>query len=135
MGETEGDKRYQFLSEYVLKTLKLKPDKWQKCVGVEDNKVMMQEFFDKADNMILVIASNAAGLLTPSNVFPVTGKTKAVYFIKRGGFTITPDAIQSQLMFGDLSYAPLDQMSSLVDDVSGNYYKLRASSCGLWMSQ
>ena len=118
MGETEGDKRYQFLSEYVLKTLKLKPDKWQKCVGVEENKVMMQEFFDKADNMILVIASNAAGLLTPSTVFPITGKTKAVYFIKRGGITLTPDAIQSQLMFGDLSYAPLDQMSSLVDDVS-----------------
>ena len=118
MGETEGDKRYAFISEYVLKTLKLKPDKWQKCVGVEDNKIMMQEFFDKSDNMILVISSNAAGLLTPSNTFPVTGKTKAVYFIKRGAFTITPDTIQSQLMFGDLSYAPLDQMSSLVDDVS-----------------
>ena len=120
MGETAGDKRYEFVSEYVLKTLKLKPDKWQKCVGVEENKVLIQEFFDKGEQMVLVISANAAGILSPSTKFPLSGKTKAVYFIKRSGTSLTPDGIQSQLMFGDLSYAPLDQMSSLVDDVSMN---------------
>lgn len=118
MGETAGDKRFDFVSEYVLKTLKLKPDKWQKCIGVEENRVMIQEFFEKPENMVLVIAANAAGLLTPSSVFPLSGKSKAVYFIKRTSGGITLDGIQSQLLFGDLSYAPLDQMSSLVDDVS-----------------
>uniref|UniRef100_F7AU91 AAA+ ATPase domain-containing protein n=1 Tax=Ciona intestinalis TaxID=7719 RepID=F7AU91_CIOIN len=115
MGDT--DKRYQFLEDYVLKTLKLKADKWQKCIGVEENKIFIQEFFDKADNVFLIISSNAAGILTPSNNFLPAGKTKAVYFIKRGRETIGADTVQTQLLFGDLSYAPLDQMSSLVDDV------------------
>ena len=118
MGEATGDKRIDFVAEYVLKTLKLKPDKWQKCIGVEENKIMIQEFFEKSDHMILIISANAAGILTPSTVFPLSGKSKAVYFIKKAGGNITVDGIQSQLLFGDLSYAPLDQMSSLVDDVS-----------------
>uniref|UniRef100_H2YYB5 AAA+ ATPase domain-containing protein n=1 Tax=Ciona savignyi TaxID=51511 RepID=H2YYB5_CIOSA len=115
MGDT--DKRYVFLGDYVLKTMKFKPDKWQKCIGVEENKIFIQEFFDKADNVFLIISANAAGILTPTDNFIPAGKTKAVYFIKRAKETIGTESIQNQLLFGDLSYAPLDQMSSLVDDV------------------
>ncbi|CAK8694647.1 unnamed protein product [Clavelina lepadiformis] len=117
MAETAGDKRYEFVSEYVLRTLKLKNDKWQKCIGVEDNKILIQEFFDKGDNIALVVGANAAGILTPTYEFPLSGKTKAVYFIKRSRESLLPDTIQNQVIFGDLSYAPLDQMSSLVDDI------------------
>ncbi|CAK8676513.1 unnamed protein product [Clavelina lepadiformis] len=117
MGETTGDRRYDFLGDYVLKTLKLKNDKWQRCVGVEDNKVVIQDFFDKAEHVLLVISANQAGILTPTYEFPVSGKTKCVYLIKRARESISPDSINSQLLLGDLSYAPLEQMSSVVDDV------------------
>jgi len=128
MEETSGDKRYDFISDYVLKTLKLKLDKWQKCVGVEENKLLMQEFLDKADNNLLILALNQGGLLLPSYDFPPAGKTKAVYFIKRAKENVTGENIQTQLLFGDLSYAPLDQMSALVDDVS----ILSRNSLGPW---
>ena len=124
MGETTGDRRYDFLGDYVLKTLKLKNDKWQRCVGVEDNKVVIQDFFDKAEHVLLVISANQAGILTPTYEFPVSGKTKCVYLIKRARESISPDSINSQLLLGDLSYAPLEQMSSVVDDVSTVVFKL-----------
>ena len=118
MGDTSADKRYDFICEYVLQTLKLKNDKWQKCIGIEDNKVLMQEFFDKSDIPVLVISSSSAGALTPTYEFPTSAKTKAVYFIKKSKENITPDGIKGQLFYGDISYAPLDQLSSLVDEVS-----------------
>ncbi|XP_077967769.1 dynein beta chain, ciliary-like [Styela clava] len=117
MGDAGEDKRYDFLSEYILQTLKLKNDKWLKCISVEDNKILMQEFFDKSDIGVLVVSTSSAGLLSPSYEFPTSSKTKAVYFIKRAKENITPDNIKNQLLYGDLSYAPLDQLSSLVDEV------------------
>lgn len=118
MGDSSLDKRFEFVSEYVLQTLKLKNDKWQKCIGVEENKVLMLEFFDKTDTPVLVISSNTAGALTPTYEFPTSNKAKAVYFIRKSKETISPDGIKQQLLYGDISYAPLDQLSSLVDEVS-----------------
>ncbi|KAL2077982.1 hypothetical protein ACEWY4_025667 [Coilia grayii] len=34
----EADKRYNFIEDCVLKTLKLKGDRWQKCVSVDEQK-------------------------------------------------------------------------------------------------
>lgn len=112
-----GDKRIDFLADYVLTTLKLKADKWMKCIGVEENKTLIVEFLEKADHQILVIVANAAGLLTPSYDFPDATKTKVIYFIKKGKDNVSGD-IKTQLMYGDLSYAPLDQLSSFVDEVN-----------------
>ena len=112
------DKRIIFLGQYTSSTLKLKPDKWLKCIGVEDNLITIRDFLEKADNVLLIISVGAGGLLIPGLEFSPSGKTKAVYFIKRNASAISQENIKSQMMFGDLSYSPLDQMSSLVDDVS-----------------
>lgn len=122
MGDPSQDKRFEFISEYVLQTLKLKNDKWQKCIGIEENKALMLEFFDKSDNPVLVISSSAAGALTPTYEFPTSSKAKAVYFIRKSRETISPDGIKQQLLYGDISYAPLDQLSSLVDEVTSNIH-------------
>ncbi|XP_056405417.1 dynein axonemal heavy chain 9 [Hyla sarda] len=111
------DKRLQFLEEYVLKTLKLKPDRWQKCLSTEENKGMFQEFLEKADQMVLVVALNPAGLLFPLLEFPNSIKNKGVYFLKRTNGFLSADSMKSSLIYGDLSYAPLDHFSALVEEV------------------
>lgn len=114
----EADKRYDFIEDYVLKTLKLKGDRWQRCISVDEQKQVIQDFLDKSETTTLVVSLNAAGQLVPSVSFPSTAKNKAVYFVKRSKSALTVDTMKSQLFYGDLSYVPLEQFSALVEEVS-----------------
>src|ERR1700733_2278379 len=78
-----NDPRIYFVADYILKTLKLKSDKFAKMYGIEENKIMVHEFFDKADIQILVIQFTAAGSLQPAVTFPNVLKNKSCYFIKK----------------------------------------------------
>jgi len=73
-----GDVRVEFIAEYVLKTLRLKPDKWTKMYVIEENKMLCLDFFDKAESDTLVIVFNAAGGLSVSTDWPSQFKQKAV---------------------------------------------------------
>ena len=113
------DPRFEYLAEIILKTFKLKPDKWAKLLGNDEHKQVIQEFFEKTDNHKLIIQLTNAGALIPSYDFPQGGgKHKSVYFVKKEKKDpITKDKYRGSLLFGDLSYAPLDQLSALVDEL------------------
>lgn len=112
------DRRLDFIADYVLRTLRLKQDKWQKCVSSEDNRQVLQEFLDKAEQRTLVVSVTAAGLLQPAAAFTAASKNKAVYFVKRHKAALSPGSMKENLVYGDLSCAPLDQFSALVEEVS-----------------
>ena len=117
MGDV-ADARFEFISDYILKSYKLKPDKWAKCIGVEDNKILILEFLEKADIPQIVFTVNAAGLITPSSEFPQSLKAnKAIYFIKKNREALGKDSFKQNVVYGDLSYSPLEQLSALVDEV------------------
>jgi len=42
-----NDPRVEFLADYVLKTMKLRADRWLKMYSVEENKQLCLDFFDK----------------------------------------------------------------------------------------
>ena len=42
-----NDPRVEFLADYVLKTMKLRADRWLKMYGVEESKQLCLDFFDK----------------------------------------------------------------------------------------
>uniref|UniRef100_A0A668AEI7 Dynein axonemal heavy chain 17 n=1 Tax=Myripristis murdjan TaxID=586833 RepID=A0A668AEI7_9TELE len=112
-----ADKRLDYIADCVLSTLKLKQERWQKCISVEENKQLIQDFLEKPDHRTLVVSLNAAGLLQPAASVTANSKNKAVYFIKQSRAALTPDSMKSNLVHGDLSYAPLDQFSALVEEV------------------
>ena len=113
-----NDSRVEFMALYLLKTLKLKNDKWTKMYGSEENKVIIQEFLDKSDNNIIVFSINSSGILQPATTFPSSVKAKACYFAKRLKESIGKDVnIKEALIYGDLSYSPLEQLSALLDEV------------------
>ncbi|KAM3592376.1 uncharacterized protein V6R79_017533 [Siganus canaliculatus] len=111
------DARLDFIAEYVLKTLKLKEDKWQKCVSSEDNVLVLQEFLDLSEQTTLVVSVSVSGLLQPTADFTVASKQKAVYFVKQSRTALTAQSMKEHLVYGDLSSAPLDQFSALVEEI------------------
>ncbi|XP_039595259.1 dynein heavy chain 9, axonemal [Polypterus senegalus] len=117
MGETPADKRLEFIENYVLKSMKLKPDRWQKLMGSEEQRQLIQSFLDKSDQLALVVTLNAAALLVASTEFPASTKNKAVYFVKRQREALVPDTIRTNLLYGDLPPSPLEQFPILVEEV------------------
>ena len=118
-----GDSRVEFIAVYLIKTLKLKADKWMKMYAVEESKIMIHDFLDKTDNNLLVFALNNAQALVVTNAYPNQLKAKACYFTKKNREPITKDMnIKDALLYGDLSYAPLDQLSAILDEVKFHFY-------------
>ncbi|XP_035998223.1 dynein heavy chain 9, axonemal [Fundulus heteroclitus] len=111
------DKRLGFIADCVLRTLKLKPDRWERCVSDEESSQVLQGFLDTAEQEALVVSMSTAGLLEPTTSFTASPKSKAVYFMKRDKAALSPRSIKESLVYGDLSSAPLDQFSALVGEV------------------
>lgn len=112
------DSRVVFIADYVIKTTKCKPDKFMKMYNVEETKQMILEWFDKADNPALIIVSNPGGSLSAQHEWPANPKQKAVYFVKKTKDAIPKDIpFRQAVLYGDLSYSPLDQLSAFVDEV------------------
>lgn len=113
-----NDVRFEFISEYTLKSMKLKADKWAKLQGNDEYRQTVLDFFEKPENNILIIYQNNAGQLQPTFDFPSAMKAKAVYFSKKEkGMNVGKDNYKTALTYGDLSYSPLEQLSALVDEV------------------
>ena len=113
-----SDVRFEFMSEYTLKSMKLKADKWAKLQGNDEYRQTVLDFFEKQEYNILIIYQNSAGQLQPSFDFPQSLKAKAVYFSKKEkGMNVGKDNFKTALTYGDLSYSPLEQLSALVDEV------------------
>ena len=54
--------------------------------------------------------------------YPTQIKTKACYFAKKNKDTIGKDTILKEaLIYGDLSYSPLDQLSAILDEVKQKF--------------
>ncbi|XP_054619923.1 dynein axonemal heavy chain 9-like isoform X2 [Dunckerocampus dactyliophorus] len=112
------DRRLDFIEDYVLRTLQVKHELWQKCVSCEENLRILQDFLDTPKQGSLVVSVTAAGLLQPAAGFTFQStRTKAVYFLKTRNTALSPDRMRDSLVCGDLSYAPLDHLSALVDEV------------------
>ena len=113
----ETDARLQFIEQYTLKTLKVKNDKWQKLLSQEEMKQMIVDFVEKGDQVNLVMILQTNGVPQPTYQFPGSLKSKAVYFVKKGKVALPKEKFRKELMYGDLSNAPLEQLSALVDEV------------------
>ncbi|XP_013068368.2 dynein beta chain, ciliary [Biomphalaria glabrata] len=113
-----GDVRVEFMADYVLKTLKQKPDKWTKMYSLDENKQLFMDFFEKPDLNTIIIIATAAGSLQVQYEWPTNPKAKACYFVKRSRDPVLKDAVlRNVLLYGDLSTSPLDQLSAFVDEV------------------
>uniref|UniRef100_H2ZU70 Uncharacterized protein n=1 Tax=Latimeria chalumnae TaxID=7897 RepID=H2ZU70_LATCH len=109
--------RLHFLEAHVLKTLKLKADRWQKCLATEDYKASILEFLDRAEPGVLTVSLSPAGQLVPAADFPAGNKNKVVFFAKKRKEALSVESLRNNVVYGDLSYSPLEQFAALVEEV------------------
>ena len=69
--------RWDTLQRNTLKTLNMKPEKWNKMAANEEYHGLIQGFLDKADIYALVINVTPSGL-TASYAFPTSQKSKGI---------------------------------------------------------
>ncbi|GCC24108.1 hypothetical protein chiPu_0002508 [Chiloscyllium punctatum] len=115
--EQEADPRMAFLQSLSLMFFSMKPDKWTKFSGTEENKNLLMDFFNTEDVMILVLYINSVGQLTASLGFPASIKTKGIYFVKKKMVRITPENIRDSLSVGDISNSPVEQLLTVLEEV------------------
>jgi len=69
--------------------------------------------------MLLVFSSSSVGSLSVADTWPTQPRAKTVYFARKNRDVIPKDApVKQLLVYGDLSYALLDQLSAFVEQVS-----------------
>ncbi|KAM5306863.1 dynein axonemal heavy chain 17 isoform 1-T1 [Glossophaga mutica] len=111
------DVRLEYLEKVATVILKFKPDKWNKMLGVEENLALFTEFLEKPDVSVLVLTLNPAGMIMPCLGFPASLKFKGAYFIKKRADTIKKDNYKDNLIYGDISPAPVDQLIVIVGEI------------------
>lgn len=85
---------------------------------------MIIDFFDKKECTKILFYIDAKDSLVPTFEFPHNLKKKAVYFLKPEEGQVTKENVK-QLQRGDLSSAPIEQLSALVE---GLFLPLLSSS-------
>uniref|UniRef100_A0A673VKH9 Dynein axonemal heavy chain 17 n=1 Tax=Suricata suricatta TaxID=37032 RepID=A0A673VKH9_SURSU len=111
------DVRLEYLEAVAALFLKFKPDKWGKMMGAEENLALFTEFLEKPDVLVLVLTLTPAGLITPCLGFPAALKSKGLYFIKKSEGPLSKHTYKSQLLYGDISPTPVEQLIAVVEEV------------------
>ncbi|ERL93730.1 hypothetical protein D910_11016 [Dendroctonus ponderosae] len=111
------DERLEFLLNYLTKSYKLKQEKWNKMIGVDENRKMILKFLDDPNQKMLLITIPSTGLLTPFTSFNAQIKQKFTYFIRKKPDAVTMENFRSVLTFGDMSGKPIEDLSVLVEGV------------------
>ncbi|EDW38589.1 GL12690 [Drosophila persimilis] len=112
------DPRLELMGSFVIKSLKLKPEKWTRVITVEEHKGIIKEFLDRNTPVVLIIILTPAAQLVPSTTFPLSQlKSKGVYFIKRYAEPIPREDCGNYIIYGDLATRTIDQLSALVEEV------------------
>ncbi|NWV29438.1 DYH17 protein, partial [Origma solitaria] len=111
------DERLVLLESMATVLLRVRSDKWDKFMDNEEISVMLDKFFKQKDMLELVLMLNSAGLPQPTTSFPSGLKSKAIYFVKKTGESITEDNCRSGLLVGDISPSPVDQLITVLLEV------------------
>ncbi|XP_030080192.1 dynein beta chain, ciliary [Drosophila hydei] len=114
----EFDGRPEFFWNYLSKTMRLKLDKWTKCITTNEYKDLIKEFLFNPIKPRLIFTVNASGQLYPTFNFPVKISSKVAYFIRiYTPLELTEENMLQCLMIGDLLPNALANLSVLCDDV------------------
>ncbi|CAH1128373.1 unnamed protein product [Ceutorhynchus assimilis] len=117
VGEEAEDERLEFLLNYLTKSYKLKQERWNKMIAIDENRKMILKFFENPSQKMLLLTIPSTGLLTPFTSFNAQVKQKFTYFIRKKEEAVTMENFRDVLTFGDMSGKPIEDLSVLVEGV------------------
>ncbi|CAH2045643.1 unnamed protein product, partial [Iphiclides podalirius] len=106
------------MSEYLMKSLKIKAEKWTKFITGDERHILFR-FFDLPKYDIIVFRMNTAGQLTCATYFPPISRGKMVYFLRNTSDKVTQTNLRQVLTIGEMSGNVLMDLSVMADDVIG----------------
>jgi len=85
---SSDDPRLEFIYEFLSTTLKVKPDKWRKTMTTNENRSMVQNFFDDPSALLIMFSAPvslmsicvcvAQSVQTKFKLFPRSFQTSSV---------------------------------------------------------
>ncbi|XP_073950935.1 dynein beta chain, ciliary-like, partial [Choristoneura fumiferana] len=121
MGDKAGDTvdtRLEFIMDYVLKSLKLKIEKWAKFI-TGDERHILTKFFDNPNIKIIIFRVNTAGLLTCATHFPPVSRGKMIYFVRNIDEKLTQANFRKSVSIGEMSGNVLMDISVMAEELIG----------------
>ncbi|KAJ8945230.1 hypothetical protein NQ318_011210 [Aromia moschata] len=116
--EDDGtDLRLNFIMDYLTKSFRLKPEKWNKMIQTDEYKRIIVKFLDNPEEKMVLLTIPASGLLVPFSRFDPQIKQKFAYFIRRKKEEVTVKNIRDVLTYGDMSGKPIDELTVLMETV------------------
>ncbi|KAK0087408.1 hypothetical protein PV325_001063 [Microctonus aethiopoides] len=115
--EEKNDKRFDFIYQYLNHSSKIKIDKWEKMMTIEESKNIIIKFFNTPTEKILTIHISPSGIPQPALGIQPAAKTKLSYFVRRQPINITEVNYRDELIPGDMSSKPIDELDTLIREV------------------
>lgn len=109
----------QFIQDYTLKSMRLKPEKWAKLVISDEQRRHLENFVYKDLPQVLIISQNIGGQLQIHTDWPSPLKNKGVFFVKREAQPLPDQLIKllTQMTCGDIHPNSLEHFCALVEEV------------------
>ncbi|XP_026466644.1 dynein beta chain, ciliary-like [Ctenocephalides felis] len=111
------DPRWEFLNNYLARTLKLKAEKWQKFASNEEYVGIINKFFNNPSIPYMLIYVNIAGILVAGLTFPNAAKNKIPYFFRKREEEITKDNYKDMMIIGEMPPKPVEDLLVLLEHV------------------
>ena len=104
----------QFIQDYTLKSMRLKPEKWAKLVISDEQRRHLENFVYKDLPQVLIISQNIGGQLQIHTDWPSPLKNKGVFFVKREKVPLPEDMAEllNWMCCGDIHPNPLGSGST-----------------------
>uniref|UniRef100_A0A8C2BI93 Dynein axonemal heavy chain 11 n=1 Tax=Cyprinus carpio TaxID=7962 RepID=A0A8C2BI93_CYPCA len=110
-----SDERVDFLREQAFTILRLKTDKWNRFIGLEENQRALLDFFDQGWREYLILFVGPGGTLhagDEQSSSPWWTKLLCVFKKKKG--VISKTTFRTQLWLGEVAAQPMDHAPVLV---------------------
>jgi dynein heavy chain len=111
------DPRAEWLGEQIVAQLKLKSEKWDKLVSLQENCDIIQQFLDTSEVNTLLFILNARDDLTVTVNFPSSLKKKGAFVLKNTLNEPIAETLENNVTIGDLASNPLDYLNCILEEV------------------
>ncbi|XP_039545600.1 dynein heavy chain 11, axonemal [Pimephales promelas] len=113
-----SDERVDFMREQAFTVLRLKTDKWNRFIGLEENQRALLDFLDQGWREYLLLFVGPGGTLhTGDEQSSSPWRTKLLCVLKKKKGVISKTTFRTQLWLGEVAAQPMDHAPVLFSQV------------------
>ncbi|XP_048056692.1 dynein axonemal heavy chain 11 isoform X1 [Megalobrama amblycephala] len=113
-----SDERVDFLREQAFTVLRLKTDKWNRFIGLEENQRALLDFLDQGWREYLILFMGPGGTLHAGDEQSSSSwRTKLLCVLKKKKGVISKTTFRTQLWLGEVAAQPMDHAPVLISQV------------------